>query len=125
MDTVDCFSNRSLPIIGICLGMQIINEYFEGETILSNFPSHGHQSLIQHDGDICYQNIPSSFLAMRYNSLKCEINSEELRVNAWLENENNEPMSIIHKKKKIIGLQYHPESFFNSIRGENFCQSTP
>ena len=115
LDAVDNFVKNSLPIIGVCLGMQVINEYFSGKTKKSNYPSHGYQAMIAHNDDVYYKNISNPFLVMRYNSLKCAVNEKELVINSWLLKDQFEPMSIVHQKQKIIGLQYHPESFLTPV----------
>lgn len=118
------FFSLNKPILGICLGMQILNEFFGGKTKKSYFPQHGFNSLIQYQEeyqeDKIYAKMPNPFEATRYNSLCCDVRSPELMVNSFLVDCKKsisgamlEPMSIKHKKKKIVAFQYHPESFLS------------
>lgn len=99
------------PILGVCLGLQAINEVFGGTLLNLKQPLHGVATKITHyNNDFLYQTIPNNFYAGRYHSW-C-INStnlpDELEVTAI--DENQQIMSIKHKKYNIKGVQFHPES---------------
>ena len=100
------------PILGICLGHQLIGEYFGCKVVIHNEICHGKVSTIIQNGEdnIIYKGIPSSFKATRYHSLVIDKNtfSNELIVTSELSNQTI--MSIKHKKYPIYGIQYHPES---------------
>ncbi len=103
---------QKIPILGICLGMQAINEYFGGKTKKSPFPLHGKTSSIFHQQTSIFSGIPSPFAAARYHSLIVDEIPFELQLTAFTE--KNVPMAIEHKKYPIFGLQFHPESFLTS-----------
>ena len=71
---------EKIPILGVCLGMQCINEAFGGLTVRSPIPIHGKTSLINHEGKGIYKDIPSPFKAARYHSLMAKINGNDLLV---------------------------------------------
>ncbi len=100
---------KTKPILGICLGMQCINNFFGGKTVKSDIPVHGKISkLIIKDFSNIYAEIPNGISVARYHSLMVNI-SDTLQVLATTENEII--MALKHQELEIYGLQYHPESF--------------
>lgn len=97
-------------ILGICLGMQCINEYFDGKTIKAPFPVHGKQKevVITNTG-IIINGLESPILVARYHSLIISDISSDFLVTAT--SKDNIPMVIEHKTLPIYGIQFHPESF--------------
>lgn len=110
-----------IPILGVCLGMQCINEVFGGKTIRSPLPLHGKTSLISHSGRDIFKNIPQNMEVARYHSLIIDDISNDFEIIAHTK--DNIPMAIKHKKYPIFGVQFHPESFmtpYGNILMENF-----
>jgi anthranilate synthase component 2 len=105
---VERFGTR-VPVLGVCLGMQAINEAFGGKTHEAPFPVHGKTSLVYHRGDSIFQGLPSPFRAARYHSLCIEIGSDFM-VPLALAPEGVH-MGIRHRFFPIFGVQFHPESF--------------
>lgn len=97
------------PILGVCLGMQCINEIFGGKTVHSPLPYHGKISKIKHDDSKIFKDVPQNFEAARYHSLIIGDISDELEVIA--QTEDKIPMAIKHKDYPVYGVQFHPESF--------------
>lgn len=100
---------QSKPIFGVCLGMQIINEFFGGKTIKAPYPVHGKKAPIAiiHTSPL-FHKIPSNFQAARYHSLICSDVPDVLKVTAIYQ---EIPMSLEHYQLPIYGVQFHPESF--------------
>lgn len=93
--------------LGICLGHQIIAEFY-GSTIQHAIaPRHGKVHELTHMNDALFNEIPSPFKATRYHSLIVEKLSAPLTPIAW---DNSEIMAFKHIQKPMIGLQFHPES---------------
>ncbi|MCW7754814.1 aminodeoxychorismate/anthranilate synthase component II [Desulfobotulus sp. H1] len=103
---------QSIPILGICLGMQCMAELFGGRTIRSRLPVHGKTSRIHHDGSGILRNIPNPFTACRYHSLCVELpDTSPLHICA--RSEDGTPMALVHQHLPVFGLQFHPESFMS------------
>lgn len=99
-----------IPILGVCLGHQCIGEAFGGKIVKANKIMHGKTSMITHDKKTIFSNIPNPFEATRYHSLVIEKQTlpDVLEVSAV--SEDGEIMGVRHKKFKIEGVQFHPES---------------
>ena len=61
-----------IPVLGVCLGHQVIGQALGGKIIRGPKPMHGKSSLINHQGTEIFKDIPSPFLATRYHSLIVE-----------------------------------------------------
>ncbi|MFZ2448124.1 MAG: aminodeoxychorismate/anthranilate synthase component II [Syntrophobacteraceae bacterium] len=102
---------RRVPVLGVCLGMQAINEVFAGRTVEAPVPVHGKTCLVEHRGESIFRGLPSPFRAARYHSLRIEIGSDDLLPLAMAP--ENVLMGIRHKVYPIFGVQFHPESFLS------------
>jgi len=98
------------PILGVCLGHQAIGAAFGGKIIRAPKLFHGKTSEIQHDGKGIFQSVPNPLTATRYHSLIVERESlpKELAVSA--ETGDGIIMGLRHRRHKIEGVQFHPES---------------
>jgi para-aminobenzoate synthetase component 2 len=96
-----------VPTLGICLGMQIINEHWGGRT--ARFPGcmHGKTSCILFDGTEC--------IVARYHSLCVTQVADGLDVIS--ETEEFVPMCLGNREDRVLGYQFHPESFLTSDGG--------
>jgi anthranilate synthase component II len=102
--------HRHIPIFGVCLGMQCMNEAFGGITVRAPVPVHGKISCIEHSGAGIFKGIPSPFNAARYHSLMTTpaVNSP-LRITA--QSADGVIMGLSHPEYPLHGVQFHPESF--------------
>ncbi len=121
---------RKVPILGVCLGMQCINEVFGGQTIRSPQPLHGKTSRVYHEGRAIFAGLPSPFRAARYHSLAVQPGpstlQNELMVTARAR--NGIIMGISHRRHALHGVQFHPESFlteYGFLLVENFLKTGP
>lgn len=101
----------TVPILGVCLGMQAINEVFEGLTLRAPEPVHGKRSRIDHNGCGVFFGLPSPIWAARYHSLQIDIRSSHLLPLAQAP--DGVVMAIQHKQWPLCGVQFHPESFLS------------
>ena len=118
----------TIPLLGVCLGMQGIVHGFGGQVVLAHVPMHGKTSPISHNHRGIFTGIPDQLEVMRYHSLMADMTSipECLEVTAivgdiklqavtdWVALANNgtvEIMAVQHKQYPIYGIQFHPESF--------------
>ena len=101
---------KKIPILGVCLGHQIIGQVFGSKIIQAKMLMHGKTSLIKSNKIGILKNLPSRFEATRYHSLIIdkETLSKELEITA--QTEDGIIMGIKHKKYNIHGVQFHPES---------------
>lgn len=108
--------HKVVPILGVCLGMQVINEVFGGKTDLAPYPVHGKRDLVYHNGKGVFKDIPSPFKVARYHSLQCKLVSPSLEVLA--KSSDDVIMGIAHPLYPVYGVQFHPESFMSEYGRE-------
>jgi para-aminobenzoate synthetase component II len=109
--SIDIMREQSgqLPILGICLGHQVLGAVFGGQVGRAKRPMHGDSSDITHDGQGIFQGLPSRFSVGRYHSLiVTEVEETPLRVTA--RSEDGEIMGLSHVAHPTFGVQFHPES---------------
>ncbi len=100
-----------VPILGVCLGMQAINEVFGGKTQRAPIPVHGKRCTVTHNNESIFKGIPSPFKAARYHSLCCSPVACPLKVLAT--GPDGVVMAIRHPLYPLFGVQFHPESFLS------------
>jgi anthranilate synthase/phosphoribosyltransferase len=101
--------HRTTPILGVCLGHQVIGQAFGGKIKRAGNLMHGKTSLIEHDGQGVFAGIPSPFRATRYHSLIVDEGLPEcVVVNA--RTPEGELMGLRHTTYPTVGVQFHPES---------------
>ncbi len=101
--------HTKMPIFGVCLGMQCINEVLGGVTITSPLPVHGKKSPITHSEKGIFENVPQNIEVARYHSLIIAQIPDSLSVIACTK--DGLPMAIEHTSYPLFGVQFHPESF--------------
>jgi anthranilate synthase component 2 len=103
---------QKIPILGVCLGHQALNEVFGGATTRAPVPVHGKRHQVFHNGRGLFQGLPSPFWAARYHSLMAVPTSPDLEVTAWTA--DRVVMGLSHRRFPLHGVQFHPESFLTS-----------
>ena len=111
-----------VPILGVCLGHQVIYEAFGGEIVRAQKPMHGRMHRIETDSSRLFEGIPSGSSFARYHSLvgNLEAVPDWLRVTAW--SEDGEIMAVEHREHLTFGVQFHPESIL-SLHGPRLLQN--
>ena len=101
---------KKIPILGVCLGHQIIGQVFGSKIVQAKKLMHGKTSVIVSKQKGILRNLPKNFEATRYHSLIVDKKtlSKELEITA--ETKDGLIMGIQHKKFNIHGVQFHPES---------------
>jgi anthranilate synthase/aminodeoxychorismate synthase-like glutamine amidotransferase len=115
------------PIIGICLGFQLMLQEEGGRIIRQKQVLHGVETEIQtRDGSLTYFGLVSPIRVARYHSLQIAPDSLSLltsSINITAQDPIRDvPLSFEDKIRKLFGLQFHPESFL-SLQGERIIQN--
>ena len=106
---------KIIPILGVCLGHQVIGQIFGSRIIQAKKLMHGKTSLIQNKKLGILKGIKNEFSATRYHSLIVDGStlSKDLIVTATTD--GNIIMGVMHKKYQIHGVQFHPESINTKV----------
>ena len=105
---------QELPILGICLGHQIIAEALGGRIVRASEPVHGRASSIEHDGRNVFAGLPNPLTAGRYHSLMVDQSTLPKELEVTARTADGVVMAIAHREYPVIGLQFHPESILTS-----------
>ena len=100
-----------IPILGVCLGMQVIATVAGAKILPAKRPVHGKTSEIRHDGKGVFEALPNPFTAARYHSLVVDGSYQPsfLEFSAWAEDDS--VMGLRLSGLGVEGVQFHPESF--------------
>jgi len=113
---------ETLPIFGVCLGHQAIGQVYGGEVVRAKKLMHGKTSMIYHEGQSVFKDLPNPFEATRYHSLIVQRESlpDCLEVTAWTD--DDVIMGLKHKDLNVHGVQFHPESILTNC-GKQILQN--
>jgi para-aminobenzoate synthetase len=131
-------ANPALPILGVCLGHQLLALAYGGDVGKAPKPIHGEDHWISststtttttdndNDNDNkLFENLPTSFRVVRYHSLAASnLPVAKLQVTATSANDNV-IQAIQHVSNPHYGVQFHPESIgsqYGMALLNNFCQ---
>ena len=118
----------SLPVLGVCLGHQVIGHVYGGRVVRAPELVHGKTSEIHHDGAGVLRGLPAPFAATRYHSLVVERSTvpDELEVTGWTS--TGLIMALRHREHPVEGVQFHPESILTTCGHtllRNWLQTLP
>jgi len=101
---------KTIPILGVCLGHQIIGQVFKSKIIEAKKLMHGKTSIVKHTGKGGFKGLKNKINATRYHSLIIDRKTlgKDLMITA--ETKDKVIMGIMHKKYNVHGVQFHPES---------------
>ena len=116
---------KTIPILGICLGHQIIGAAFGSVIKKAKVVMHGKLSKIMNNGSKLFKKIPKNIYATRYHSLIIDRKTliDDFEISA--KTVDNIIMGISHKKYHLYGIQFHPESIktnFGKVIFKNFIK---
>ena len=99
----------TIPMFGVCLGLQSIGQAFGGHVVRAPVPVHGKLSEVTHQGQGVFRGINGPFRATRYHSLVVERATmpNDLMVTAETD---GLVMGAAHRSYPVHGVQFHPES---------------
>ena len=124
VDVVRRFQKR-IPILGVCLGHQVLG-YCSGATVeKGERPMHGKVTKVRHHGTGLFKGLPEEFQVTRYHSLivRQDTIPEDYEVDCVAE--DGAVMGISHKTDQLYGVQFHPEAVLTEYGHElleNFCR---
>ena len=109
--TIETALKRSIPLFGVCLGLQGLIEDYGGELQELDYPMQSKQSTVSHDGSGIFAGIEETFNAGRYHSLVAKTVPLCLRVTA--RTEDGKVMAIQPNSLSIHTVQFYPKSIMS------------
>jgi anthranilate synthase/aminodeoxychorismate synthase-like glutamine amidotransferase len=114
LDLVEQFKGK-IPILGVCLGHQVIAQSLGAKITKAQNVMHGKTSMIKHHNVGVFSGLPQDFLVTRYHSLVIQPDSlpPKLNISAWTNDSNDQfeaIMAVKHRDYNLQGIQFHPES---------------
>tara|TARA_B100000029_G_C17345421_1_gene876841 strand:- start:25 stop:621 length:597 start_codon:yes stop_codon:yes gene_type:complete len=105
----------SIPLLGVCLGHQVIADVFGMQVVRHDRPMHGRTSMVHHDGEGIFQGMDNPFEAARYHSLIVDRKSvaQDFVVSAWTDEGEVMGLRKCTPGAPLLGVQFHPESFMS------------
>ena len=107
--------HKKIPILGVCLGHQIIGQVFGSKIIQARKLMHGKTSKIISKKVGILKNLPKIFEATRYHSLIIDKKSLSNDLEITAETKDGLIMGVQHKEYDVHGVQFHPESIKTKI----------
>ena len=102
--------HKNVPILGVCLGHQIIGQVFGSKIVQARKLMHGKTSTIVSKKKGILKNLPRKFEATRYHSLIIDKKTLSKNLEITAETKDGLIMGVKHKKYNVHGVQFHPES---------------
>ena len=107
-DLVKLCTEEDIPLLGVCLGHQIIGYAFGATVIRNHEIVHGKLSLITHTGHGVLKNCSKSFKVTRYHSLVLQRNSIPECLDVTATTENGVIMGVQHKFTEFMECSFIP-----------------
>ena len=104
-----------IPLLGVCLGHQAVGQVYGGRVVRAPQPMHGKTSLIYHQREGVFGNLPQPFEANRYHSLIVERSSLPAELEITAETDDGLIMGLRHRSYPVQGVQFHPESIMTPV----------
>jgi anthranilate synthase component 2 len=99
-----------VPILGVCLGHQVVAQVYGGSIVAAPTLMHGKTSQIHHDGRGVFAGLPDPFTATRYHSLVVDPGSVPDALEVSARTPDGVIMGLRHRGLPVEGVQFHPES---------------
>jgi anthranilate synthase/aminodeoxychorismate synthase-like glutamine amidotransferase len=101
----------SVPIFGVCLGMQCIAVAHGAAVVRTTELVHGEATPVHHDSEGIFRGVRSPVPCVRYHSLGVDpetVDGTGLTITA--QTRSGVPMALRHTEHDVTGVQFHPES---------------
>jgi anthranilate synthase component II len=102
-------ASGTIPVFGVCLGMQAMGEAFGGDVVRAPRQMHGKISTVRHESKGVFKGLAQDFEATRYHSLVVDRATLPAELEITAETDGL-IMGLQHKTKNVHGVQFHPES---------------
>jgi anthranilate synthase component 2 len=113
---------KSIPLLGVCLGHQVIGEAYGATIARATYPMHGKSSRISHDEKNLFQGIENPLSVARYHSLIVSKDNFPSPLSVTAHCEKGEIMALQHRDYPVFGVQFHPESVL-TLSGHQLLQN--
>jgi anthranilate synthase/aminodeoxychorismate synthase-like glutamine amidotransferase len=116
----------TVPILGVCLGMQVIAAVAGAAVRPSGRPVHGKAHQVFHSAEGIFDGVPSPFLAARYHSLQVDPGTVPPALEITARTADGVIMGCRLRDTATQGVMFHPESFLTEYGTEllrNFLES--
>lgn len=99
-----------VPVLGICLGHQVVAAAYGARVVRARHPLHGRSSKVHHRGEGILAGFSRPFDAGRYHSLVVDPGSLPDALEVTAVSDEGEIMALRHRRVPVFGVQFHPES---------------
>jgi anthranilate synthase/aminodeoxychorismate synthase-like glutamine amidotransferase len=101
------------PFLGVCLGHQLIAEFYGARVVRAESPVHGETSLIRHDGRGIFEGVRNPTDVARYHSLVVDPASVPASLEVAARSDEGVVMALRHRHRPVESVQFHPESYLS------------
>lgn len=113
----------TLPVLGVCLGLQAIGEVMGATVTHAPLQMHGKTSLIEHDGTGIFAGLPTPLTATRYHSLCLDPATVPSSIHITARSAGDGVIqALCLRERPVHAVQFHPESVL-SERGEDLAHN--
>lgn len=106
----------SLPLFGVCLGLQGMAQHTGGRVVRAPRPVHGQASGVELARHALFEGLPRRIPVGRYHSLVAEEASLPVEWDVIARGDGL-VMAIAHRTRPMAGVQFHPESILTPHGG--------
>ncbi len=108
----------SIPILGVCLGLQCMASVFGGRVVRAETLMHGKTSSVTHENQGIFHGLPAPLSVVRYHSLVVDEGSLPASLDVTARTADGVVMGIRHRTLPLEGVQFHPESILTEAGPE-------
>ncbi len=103
--------DRERSFLGVCLGHQLIGDFYGARVVRARAPVHGETTEVRHDGKGVFAGLPNPFAGARYHSLVVDPTSVPPCLEVSARSSSGEVMGLRHRSRPVESVQFHPESY--------------